>query len=177
MPLTSPIVPYSDDWPKRFREEKAQLSQFIRPYFREIYHVGSTAVPGLTAKPEIDLLIIIPSLAHIEAINEGMHQLGYQVRGECGLVGRHYFSKDVDGQRTHKAHVCESNNIHGQRLLIFRDYLRDHPAVSQAYGELKLKLEAHNRDGIAEYLEGKTDFILEVLTKAVAAGYGQTTKS
>lgn len=176
MPLTSPIVPYSDEWPERFQREKAQLSQILPPYFEKIHHVGSTAVPGLHAKPEIDLLIIIHSLADIEVINTAMRQLGYRVRGECGLAGRHYFSKDVDGQRTHKAHVCEANNIHGQRLLMFRDYLRDHPEVSQEYGKLKLGLEASNRDGIAEYLEGKTAFIKTSLDAARKAGYNQGLK-
>jgi GrpB-like predicted nucleotidyltransferase (UPF0157 family) len=107
MPLTSDICDYDPQWPAIFEAERLRIQQKLGHLVREIHHVGSTAVPGMKAKPEIDLLIVVNSIGEIEAINSGMAELDYDVRGECGIKARYYYSKNTQSVRTHKAHVCD----------------------------------------------------------------------
>ena len=138
-----------------FESERLRIQQKLDHFVREIHHVGNTAVPGMKAKPEIDLLIVINSIREIEAISSGMAELAYDVRGECGIEGRHYFSKDIGSVRTHKAHVCEISHSNVARQIAFRDYMRDLHKDAQQYAELKPRLAKSNSRGMAEYLEGK----------------------
>lgn len=171
MPLTSDICPYDPAWPALFEVEKAQIVSALGPYISEIHHIGSTAVPGLAAKPEIDLLLIAGTLDDIEHINTGMDGLGYDVRGECGIAGRHYYSKDRGTVRTHKAHACARSHPQAHRMIIFRDYMHDHPETANTYAALKRKLAETNTTGMAEYLAGKQDFIEKIVDKAMNKGY------
>lgn len=171
MALTSEICEYDPIWTARFDRESAQISERLGEQVEEIHHIGSTSVPGLAAKPEIDLLVIVLSLNQINAINSGMEDLGYAVRGECGIPGRHYFSKNIGSKRTHKAHVCLRSHRLALELIVFRDYLRDHPDDAKTYESLKLELSKTNRAGIREYLDGKASYILRVVERANAEGY------
>jgi GrpB-like predicted nucleotidyltransferase (UPF0157 family) len=173
MSLTSDICDYDPQWPAMFEAERLRIQQMLGPLVREIHHVGSTAVPGMKAKPEIDLLIVVKSISDIDAINSGMEELGYDVRGECGIEGRHYFSKNTQGARTHKAHVSEISHSNVARQIAFRDYMRDHPKDAQEYVALKMRLARSNSKGMAEYLEGKQGYIERIIHTALAQGYGR----
>jgi GrpB-like predicted nucleotidyltransferase (UPF0157 family) len=127
-----------------FEAERLRIQQKLGHLVREIHHVGSTAVPGMKAKPEIDLLIVVNSTSEIEAINSGMAELGYDVRGVCGIEWRHYYSKNTRSVRTHKAHACEISHSNVVRQIAFRDYMRDHHKDAQEYAELKLRLAVSN---------------------------------
>ena len=96
MSLTSDIRDYDPQWPALFEAERLKIQEELGHLVREIHHVGSTAVPGMNAKPEIDLLIVVKSIGDIDAINSGMAELGYDVRGECGIEGRHYSARTSD---------------------------------------------------------------------------------
>src|SRR5262245_23544974 len=159
MSLTSDICDYDPQWPAMFEAERRRIQEKLGHLVREIHHVGSTAVPGMKAKPEIDLLIVVKSISDINAINSGMAELGYAVRGECGIEGRHYYSKDTQGARTHKAHVCEISHSNVAHQIAFRDYMRDHPKDALEYTALKMRLAKSNSKGMAEYLEGKRNYI------------------
>lgn len=124
----------------------------------EIHHVGSTAVAGLAAKPEIDLLVEVSEHRSQAARDASMQALGY-VRGTDLSIGHHFYRRDVDGVRTHKVHVCVSGHWQIERMLRFRNLLRDDPVVRRQYQDLKLQLEADNREGIGEYLARKAPFI------------------
>lgn len=105
MALTSQITPYNDQWPSMFLAEKRLIADVFGSDLIEIHHVGSTAVVGLWAKPEIDLLVEVREQTNQVERDQSMVSLGY-VRGSNLSHGHHFYRKDVDGVRTHKVHVC-----------------------------------------------------------------------
>ena len=171
MALTSELCEYRSEWPSEFENECSQIQIKLGDHVWEVHHIGSTAIPGIKAKPEIDLLIIVKDIGEIDVINAAMNELGYDVRGECGIEGRHYYSKNFQSTRTHKAHVCVRSNNSVWKMLAFRDYLRDHPEEAQEYSKLKERLAKDNTRGMAEYLDGKKDFIETVLKAALEKNY------
>ncbi|WP_248751901.1 GrpB family protein [Pseudomonas sp. MWU15-20650] len=158
MALTSKISPYDPQWPFLFTREKHRLAEGFAAELIDIHHVGSTAVPGLCAKPEIDILVVVSEHLNEAARNGFMQTLGYG-RGSDLSTDHHFYRRDVDGVRTHKIHVCAAG--HGQiaRMLRFRDLLRENASIRQQYQDLKLQLEATNCGGIAEYLARKAPCI------------------
>jgi GrpB-like predicted nucleotidyltransferase (UPF0157 family) len=109
MALTSKIAPYDSRWPARFFVEKERVAKSFGTELGDIHHVGSTAVPGLPAKPEIDLLVEVSEHRNQAARDASMRALGY-VRGKDLSAGHHFYRRDVDGVRTHKVHVCVSGH-------------------------------------------------------------------
>ncbi|MBB1630569.1 GrpB family protein [Cupriavidus sp. UME77] len=158
MKLTSKISHYDSRWPALFLTEKERIAKGLGTELVGIYHVGSTAVPGLAAKPEIDLLVEVSAHRNEPARDSFMSALGY-VRGSDLSAGHHFYRRDMDGVRTHKVHVCVSGHWQIERMLRFRDLLRSDPVVRQQYQDLKFELETSNRGGIAEYLAKKAPFI------------------
>jgi GrpB-like predicted nucleotidyltransferase (UPF0157 family) len=161
------IEPYNPEWPALFRREERHLRECLpKEMVGRIEHFGSTAVPGLAAKPVIDMLIEVRDLAEtrrrIVPILEGQ---GYEYfwRPTFGDDEPPFYAwfirRDQAGQRTHHLHMVEPDFPHWDRLL-FRDMLRARPKLAREYQVLKQRLaEAHPHDRIA-YTEGKTDFIL-----------------
>ena len=141
-----------------------------------IHHVGSTSIPNTMAKPEIDILVVLDSVDQIDQYASGMIALGYDVRGEAPVAGWFYYSKNIKGRRTHKAHACSVGHKTIWEKLVFRDYMRRNPSRAEEYGKLKVALEKVNKDGMAEYLEGKDPFIRETLRLAIEEGYGKPEK-
>lgn len=158
MALTSKISHYDSRWPALFASEKERVAKVFGVEFVDIYHVGSTAVPGLAAKPEIDLLVEVSEHRDEAARDSFMYVLGY-VRGSDLSSGHHFYRRDVDGVRTHKVHVCVSGHWQIERMLRFVDLLRSDPGIRQQYQDLKFQLESSNRGGIGEYLAQKAPFI------------------
>ncbi|GAB7547672.1 GrpB family protein [Cupriavidus sp. 8B] len=158
MTLTSKISRYDSEWPALFVTEKERIAKGLGAELVDIYHVGSTAVPGLAAKPEIDLLVEVSEHRNEAARDRFMGVLGY-VRGSDLSAGHHFYRRDVDGVRTHKVHVCISGHWQIDRMLRFRDLLRSDAVIRQQYQDLKFELEGSNRGGIAEYLALKAPFI------------------
>ena len=162
MALTSKITHYNHNWPALFLTEKARIAEGFQVGLIATHHVGSTAVPGLAAKPEIDVLVVVAEHRNEPARNDFMRALGY-VRGSDLSAGHHFYRRDVDGVRTHKVHVCISGHPQIERMLRFRDLLRGDPVLRQQYQDLKFQLEASNREGIGEYLARKAPFIDAVM--------------
>jgi GrpB-like predicted nucleotidyltransferase (UPF0157 family) len=162
MPLTSPIKPYDPTWPQQYAAEEARLKPTFGSALIGIYHVGSTAVPDLAAKAEIDVLAVVNSNSRLEDWSRSLMALGHRRGGDLS-PGHHFFKRDVDGARTHKLHVCLDG--HGQiaRMLKFRDHLRKHAGDRLKYQELKLRLESENTSGIQQYLIAKDPFIQNIL--------------
>jgi len=158
MALTSEISPYNPEWPLLFTAEIRRIAEGFGAELIGTHHVGSTAVPGLSAKPEIDILVVVSEHKNEVARSEFMRTLSY-VRGTDLSAGHHFYRRDVNGVRTHKVHVCVAG--HGQiaRMLRFRDLLREDSTIRKQYQDLKLRLEANNRGGIAEYLAHKAPYI------------------
>jgi GrpB-like predicted nucleotidyltransferase (UPF0157 family) len=167
------VVPYDPCWPKLFEQERNHLSSCLpSDLVKRIEHFGSTAVPGLSAKPIVDILVEVASLnATKMKIVPILEAQGYDYfwRPSWGDSTPPFYAwfikRDKCGRRTHHIHMIEADFEHWQRLL-FRDYLIEHPHIAKEYGELKERLsEAHHADRVA-YTEAKTDFIRIVTEKA-----------
>lgn len=162
MSLTSPIKPYDSLWPQQYAAEQARLRPLFGSKLIGIHHVGSTAVPELAAKGEIDVLAVVTSDSELEIWSRSLVELGY-LRGGDLSSGHHFFKRDVNGVRTHKLHVCIDGHSQIARMLKFRDHLRKDPVSRSRYQELKLRLERENTSGIQEYLIAKDPFIQDIL--------------
>ncbi len=145
----------------------------LRPIFGdvcvEIHHIGSTAVEGLVAKPEIDMLVVVSDSSPFDHWQDELLRLKYRRGGDL-MEGHHFFKRDRRGIRTHKLHICVLGHSQISRMIGIRDHLRGNPSDRQAYAELKLRLERENRTGIAEYLDGKAPFLDELYRKSQKSG-------
>jgi GrpB-like predicted nucleotidyltransferase (UPF0157 family) len=164
------IVPYDPTWPAQFAAERAAVVAALGPFVRDIQHMGSTAVPGLAAKPIIDILVAVDSLDPAEEYIAALAPLGYQT-APGGATDRIFFLKGVP--RTHHLHIVLAGSWAHRRHIAFRDYLRAHPETVQAYEDMKRALAAQfgsNREG---YTNAKTAWIADVVTRHYAET-GQT---
>jgi len=167
------VVPYDPRWPECFAEEKRHLLACLPAgLIRRIEHFGSTAVPGLAAKPIVDMLVEVTSLDQTrERIAPILEAQGYDYfwRSAWGDNMPPFYAwfikRGADGSRTHHIHMVEAHFEHWDRLL-FRDYLIRHPAVAREYAELKLRLVGeHHHDRVA-YTKAKGEFIQRVTGQA-----------
>lgn len=161
------VVPYNPDWPQAFAREADLVRPILSDTLVHIHHIGSTSVPGLMAKPIIDMMLEVSDLALLVGHNLQMETLGYEVMGECGIPGRRYFRKGGD-HRTHQIHAFQSGDTNLVRHLAFRDYLRAHPAVADAYGALKYEIAQRADNDIETYWQAKDPFIKLHEAKALA---------
>ena len=134
-----------------------------------IHHIGSTSIPGIFAKPTIDILLEASDNRALEIIADGMERLGYEGLGEFGIARRRYFRKNnSSGIRTHQVHAFVRGDPHVTRHLAFRDYLIAHDNVAAAYSILKQRLAAQHPEDMDAYMDGKDPFIKEHEAKALA---------
>lgn len=145
-------------WPERYQKEALLLQRVLSDIPVAIHHIGSTAVPGLAAKPIIDILLEVPSLHLLDNYNDTLRQAGYTPRGEYGIPGRRYFVKG-ENQRTHHLHAFELGSQHTIRHLAFRDYLRQHSNIAQEYERVKRAAAKHSGNLPERYSQLKNDFI------------------
>jgi GrpB-like predicted nucleotidyltransferase (UPF0157 family) len=161
------IAEYDPAWPAEYERESVLVRDAIGDVLLDVEHVGSTAVPGLGAKPIIDIMAGIRAFADGERCVAPLEALGYLYKGEADIPGRHYFRKPLDGPADYHIHMVVLGEDFWRRHLLFRDYLRAHPDAARDYYELKLRLaETHRWDRIA-YTDAKTGFIEAALAKAV----------
>jgi len=167
------IVPYDPAWPAMFREEAEHLRACLPAgLIGRIEHFGSTAVPGLPAKPVIDILVEVRSLEDAKRLavpvleRQGYDYFWRPTRGDDTPPFYAWFIKrDAGGRRTHHIHMLEPHFEHWERLL-FREYLIRHADVAAAYAELKVRLATEHRNDRVAYTEGKTAFIGRVMDEA-----------
>ena len=166
------VVPYDPTWPAAFAYERDHLRLCLPPeLIGRIEHFGSTAVPGLAAKPVIDVLVEVTSLAETRArIVPILEAQGYEyfwrpTHGDDGPPFYAWFIKrDEAGLRTHHLHLVEASFVEHWNRLLFRDYLIAHPQTAREYGALKQRLAgAHARDRVG-YTQGKAAFIEEIMS-------------
>jgi GrpB-like predicted nucleotidyltransferase (UPF0157 family) len=158
------VVLYDEAWPSLFLEEQTRIERALGPLVERIEHVGSTAVPGLTSKPIIDIMVGVRSLREADRCIEPLGRLSYEYRGEVGVPGRLFFRKG--DPRTHHLHIAEVGGEFWVGHLAFRAYLRTHPQTAREYARLKHELADSFRADWTAYAEGKSAFILEVLRRA-----------
>lgn len=161
------VVPYQPAWPAEYEAEAEKIKQILGGELIEIHHIGSTSVPGLKAKPILDILPVVRDIDRIDAYNSAFEAIGYEAMGELGLPGRRYFRKGGD-HRTHQVHIFAESSAHEiQRHLALRNYLRAHPGDAYAYGELKQSLAVRFPKDIEGYCNGKDAFVKELEQKAL----------
>jgi GrpB-like predicted nucleotidyltransferase (UPF0157 family) len=167
------VVPYDPAWVEQFEAERERLLEAIGPYVITVEHGGSTAVPGLAAKPVIDILVGLRSLADTPALLAPMAALDYEYRPdyEVQLPERRYFKKPARSDlHTHHVHMAEMTSQFWKDHLLFRDTLRSHPEIARAYAELKLELAVRFANDRDQYTDSKTGFVEEVLRQAREEG-------
>jgi GrpB-like predicted nucleotidyltransferase (UPF0157 family) len=162
------VVPHDPNWSDLFKAEADKIATILGHQIAAIHHIGSTAIPNISAKPTIDILVEVHDIEKIDESNEEMIRLGYQPRGERGIPGRRYFVKGDSSARTHHVHMYQSGNPEVESHLNFRDYMIAHPEEAQAYSCLKEELARRFPEDIKSYVEGKDGFIKEIDIKAKA---------
>jgi len=166
-----PIVIYDYDpiWPCMFLEEEPRLRAALGPLVTTVEHVGSTAVPGLAAKPIIDVLIGVRNLdaARTRSVAP-LESLGYVYLSEYErwLPDEMLFRKTASGRWTHHVHIAESSSDRWDEFILVRDYLRAHGDAAREYGELKRALAVRFKDDIEGFREAKRPFLRAVPAKA-----------
>jgi GrpB-like predicted nucleotidyltransferase (UPF0157 family) len=154
------VVDYDPAWPDRFAAIRDRIAPALGP-IAVIEHVGSTAVPGLAAKPVIDIDVVVPDSAAIPAAIKALEGLGYEHLGELGVRDREAFRRPPGTER-HNLYVCPAGGEGLRNHLALRDHLRSHPEAVEAYGALKRRLATEAPD-IDAYVIAKTDLIVSFL--------------
>ncbi|OPA73310.1 hypothetical protein BVG16_29340 [Paenibacillus selenitireducens] len=161
------VTDYNEEWKQRFSEESQKIKDIFGEELIDIHHIGSTSVPGLKAKPIIDIMPVVRDIDKVDSFYAQMEGLGYECMGELGMKGRRYFRKGGD-HRTHQVHVFQADNeedIH--RHLAVRDYLRTHAEQAKQYGDLKENLAKQFPKDIEAYMDGKDAFVKELESVAL----------
>ena len=152
------IEKYNPNWVQQFKKESKELENQLGSIVRYIYHIGSTAVPDLMAKPIIDIMLDVKSLTDLDNQSQKLEKIGYEVMGELGIKGRRYFRKG-DNNRTHQIHAFKSEDPNLIRHLAFRDYLIKHKSIADKYGELKRNITEGCNNDIEKYCDEKEPFV------------------
>lgn len=153
------LVLYDSLWPALFEQEAALIRSRLEQSIGDIAHIGSTAVPGLAAKPIIDLMMAIPALRAPRQLFDALSEIGYEHRPLDTLAERLFFAKELGNLRTHNLSVCETNSPFWVSRLRFRDRLRSDQELARSYAELKQALAAQFPDDRLGYTNSKEQFI------------------
>ena len=159
------VEDYDPSWPLDFGILRQRIWPSLSDVALRIEHVGSTSVPGLAAKPIIDMTIVVATRDDVPKAIERLAMLGYVHRGNLGIDDREAFDHPA-GLRRHNLYVCPEGTIGVVNQVAVRDYLCANPEATARYGALKKQLADRFPDDIDRYVLGKTDFVLDVLRRA-----------
>ncbi|MGR3763087.1 GrpB family protein [Rossellomorea sp. NS-SX7] len=157
---------YREEWKTMFEDEAAFLRTVFRGEIVSFEHFGSTAVPGMKAKPVIDMMCIVKDISAVDSYNEQLEALGYDAAGEWGIKGRRLLRKGGE-DRTHHIHIYQAGNPQVERHLVFRDYLCAHREEAVRYSRFKEEL-AEKYESTRDYSPAKKAFVSEMEGKALA---------
>ncbi|EIX9516955.1 GrpB family protein [Klebsiella sp. JL973] len=160
------VVDYDEMWPTLFENERYLLQMALGKVISQIHHIGSTSVPGLSAKPVIDILIEVTNLEELDRLNQAMERAGYTVRGENGISNRRYFTKGGD-QRSHHIHAFTTGDAQIIKHLAFRDYLIKNNNIANQYALMKKNAVLLCENDTHRYSIYKADFIRKHLRMAL----------
>lgn len=158
------LSPYSQQWPVLFGEEKQRIAEALDTLMPNIIHIGSTAVPGLTAKPIIDIAIGIENSSCRHAATCLLELIGYKGHGEKGIPGRLFFT--FGDPRTFHVHLVETHGVIWNRHILFKERLIAFPEIADAYVDLKTRLAMEFPRNRESYTLGKANFIEKTLETA-----------
>jgi len=156
------VVPHDPAWPELFLSETRRILPVLNPFLQQLEHIGSTAVPGLSAKPIVDIAARVESVDYVEQFVAPLAELGYRYLAELVAPRCHYFCRGAP--REFSLHVVDDSTDHWIRWITFRDRLRSCPDLCREYEELKRRLVASSDQQRERYTYGKTDFIESVLS-------------
>lgn len=166
------VEDYNPAWPEMYRQEAMWMKSILKENCVEIHHIGSTAVPGLAAKPIIDIMAAVRELSDVDKKCSLFEEAGYEYLGEFGIRGRRYLRKGGD-ERTHQVHIFSENDTENLiRHLAFRDYMRSHAEEREQYAALKKELAQKYPYDIDDYCDGKDAFVKKIEKQALAE-YGK----
>lgn len=166
------VVPYDPSWAGQFDELKAVYTRACGPYLADIQHVGSTSVPGLPAKPILDIDLVVAGEEAFRQVRSALVGLGYTFAGDLGIPDRYAFRRthdqvpeDGSGRQwpPHHLYCCMEGSVALRNHLMLRDALRRDPGLASVYGSLKKELAVLSNGDIDAYIEGKSAFIASVL--------------
>ena len=157
------LVPYNPIWKLLYQKESAFLQNILGGYICGIKHIGSTSIPGIKAKPIIDIAVAAENLSELQDIIAIMQSNGYFYRGEQGIPNRHLFVKGSETMRTHHIHLMPINHDQWITHQLFRDYLINHPGCALQYDFLKTSLKNKFPQDRTGYTDGKASFIKKVI--------------
>lgn len=161
------VINYDPQWKDAFLSEANHIRKLLGNEVVNIFHIGSTAVEGLKAKPVIDIMPIVNDISHLDKYSAHFEELGYEVMDEFGIPGRRYFRKGGKN-RTHQIHAFQFDNIQDiERHLAVRDYLRTHETARRKYGDLKARLASKFPADIESYFTGKETFVSTMEKEAI----------
>jgi GrpB-like predicted nucleotidyltransferase (UPF0157 family) len=152
------IVDYDPAWAELFEREQGCLLAALNADVSEIEHIGSTAVPGLAAKPIVDILMGVQQLAPTDEQISSLEQLGYEYEGQVLKIPEHHFFRK-GMPRTFHLHIARPGSAFWQRQILFRDFLRSHPDQAREYARLKRSLAAQYRSDRKTYAASKTPLV------------------
>jgi GrpB-like predicted nucleotidyltransferase (UPF0157 family) len=167
------IVDYDPAWPELAAAEMARVEVALGAQVARIDHVGSTAVPGMAAKPIVDLQVSVAEISPPEPYARPLEGLGYLFAPDPDSPDFHFFGKPVERPRTFHLHVCAAGSEDEFRHLALRDYLRAHPEEAAQYGEVKRGLVALRPGDRLAYIEGKADYVAALEERAVMFARGR----
>ena len=174
------IVDYNPQWPHMYEEERARIQDAIGDCLIDIQHVGSTSIPGLSAKPILDIMPVIREISLVASCVKPLEVLGYAYFGENGIPGRHYFRKPTGiTTKPHLVHlhILEKGHDQWAMMLLFRDYLRLHPESALQYDVLKRELaEKYGFDRVG-YTDAKESFVRSIIRAAVLEAMSERKKT
>ena len=163
------LSPYDTTWPLEFAVEADRIARACRGLALRLEHIGSTSIPGLSAKPVIDVLAGRPGNVSGESYVAVFRQLGYEHKGAYGVPGRNYFRRGTP--RTHHVHLVSWTSAVWEDHLLFRDYLRSHPETAREYETLKRELAALYIQDKERYTDAKGPFIRSIVRRAREEGF------
>ena len=157
------VLPYDEQWKNDFLQIKAELTNVLGQLAIEIEHVGSTSVQGLSAKPIIDIDVVIKEYNELKNVISALEKIGYQHEGNLGIAGREAFQYDgKEHLRKHHLYVCPEDSPELKRHIAFRDYLQTHPDAVREYSRIKEEGAELYPDDIDRYIEYKSPFIEKI---------------
>jgi GrpB-like predicted nucleotidyltransferase (UPF0157 family) len=160
------ILDYDPNWPGLFQSLRKRIADALGDMAAAIEHVGSTAVPGLAAKPIIDIDVLLAPATMLPAAIECLAKLGYVHRGNLGIPEREAFRAPANDP-PHHLYVCPPSSAEFQRHVAFRDYLRAHPEEAKIYGDLKIALAERFREDRPAYNTAKGGLVAELTSRAI----------
>src|SRR5260370_1907909 len=156
------VADYDPCWPKTFERLHSRIWTALRDVALSVEHVGSTSVPGLAAKPIIDISIVVSERSNVQTGISRLATMGYVHRGDLGIEGRETFA-NPDGLPMHNLYLCPRDSVALANHLAIRNYLRSHPEAAREYGELKKRLAERFPHDIDGYIYRKTTLLLTIL--------------